>query len=144
MRESQASKHIAFFLLVRLLRLVRLALIFSREASIIFHIILARKTAKRDSLSTLVQIRVRIKIGALVSHFILCFNIKITGFIIHSCADSRIALRCSYFWCLKSTFQIRLTANGVVILGKGKRISGCWNAAICEIVYNIRSDDGSS
>jgi hypothetical protein len=114
LRDSKASKYIAFFLLARLVRLARLArlvrlarlaLIFSREASNIFHKILARKIAKRDSLSTLVQIRVRIKIGALVSHFILCFNIKITGFITHGCADSRIALRCSNFWCLKGIVQ---------------------------------------
>jgi hypothetical protein len=37
-------------------RLLRLALIFSREASLNFHKILARKIAKRDSLSTLLAI----------------------------------------------------------------------------------------
>ncbi len=42
-----------FSLLARLVRLARLALIFSREASLIFHKILARKIAKRDSPSTL-------------------------------------------------------------------------------------------
>ncbi len=35
--------------------LVRLELLFTREASIIFHKILGRKIAKRDSLSTLVD-----------------------------------------------------------------------------------------
>jgi hypothetical protein len=38
-----------------LVRLARLALIFSREASLIFHKILARKIAKRDSLSNLAR-----------------------------------------------------------------------------------------
>jgi hypothetical protein len=42
-----------FSLLARLVRLARLALIFSREASLIFYKILSRKIAKRDSLSTL-------------------------------------------------------------------------------------------
>jgi hypothetical protein len=42
-----------FSLLARLMRLARVALIFSREASLIFYQILARKIAKRDSLSTL-------------------------------------------------------------------------------------------
>jgi hypothetical protein len=46
-----------FSLLARLVRLTSLALIFSREASLIFYKILARKIAKRDSLSTLVDVK---------------------------------------------------------------------------------------
>ncbi len=42
-----------FSLLARLVRLTRLALIFSRDASLIFYKILVRKIAKEDSLSTL-------------------------------------------------------------------------------------------
>ncbi len=44
-----------FSLLARLVRLTKLALIFSPEASLIFYKILARKIEKQDSLSTLVM-----------------------------------------------------------------------------------------
>jgi hypothetical protein len=44
-----------FSLLASFVRLAKLALIFSREASLIFYKILARKIAKRDSLSTLLN-----------------------------------------------------------------------------------------
>jgi hypothetical protein len=50
--------------LARLVRLTRLALIFSREASLIFYKILARKIAKRDSLLTLFVLHS-------ISHFIV-------------------------------------------------------------------------
>jgi hypothetical protein len=50
-RKLDNISHIS--LLERLVRLTRLVLIFSREASLIFYKILARKIAKRDSLSTL-------------------------------------------------------------------------------------------
>ncbi len=49
--ETHKLHNISHFSL--LARLARLALIFSREASLIFHKILARKIAKRDSPSTL-------------------------------------------------------------------------------------------
>jgi hypothetical protein len=52
--ETRKLHNLSYFsLLARLVRLARLALIFLREASPIFHKILARKIAKRDSLSTL-------------------------------------------------------------------------------------------
>jgi hypothetical protein len=54
--ETHKLDNISHFpLLARLVRLKRLALIFSREASLIFYKILARKIAKQDSLSNLVM-----------------------------------------------------------------------------------------
>jgi hypothetical protein len=53
LQDSQVHNISHFSLLLRLVRIARLTLIFTRELSFIFYKILARKIAKRDSLTTL-------------------------------------------------------------------------------------------